>query len=258
MDNKETKDGLEIDFRRLLLVIGKRLWLILLVGILVGGLAFGYSKVTMDLQYSSSVKFYVKNQVPDSPGYNSSQVMAAQDLARTYIVILKTRSVLTQINAEAGMNFSYSQMKSMVSAGIEEESMVFWVKFTCGSSQDAYKLAHATEKVLPERINAMVAEVEEETPLWCVDEAVEIKSPTGPNYKKYGILGGLAGACLTLLLVVVKDLMDTSIHSEEYLTNNYEDVPVLAVIPEISETKNARYGSYGYISRQGETQGGAK
>ena len=257
MENKEKSAGLEIDFRRLLFVVRKHILVILLVGVLVGGLSFGYAKMTMDLKYSSSTMFYVKNQTPDSPGYTNSQVAAAQDLARTYMVILKTRSVLTQINEVAGLNYSYSQLKGMVSTDIQEESMVFWVKFTCSSSQDAYKLAHATQVVLPERINAMVAEVEEETPLWLVDEAVEVKSPTGPDYQKYAILGGLVGIMLTLIIVVIKDLLDTSIHSEEYLSDAYEDVPLLAVIPAVSDAKNGRY-SYHYGNRQEQTQGGAK
>lgn len=257
MENKENSSGLEIDFRRLLFVIRKRFLVILLVGALLGGLSFGYAKMTMDLKYSSSTMFYVKNQVPDSPGYTTSQVSAAQDLARTYMVILKTRSVLTQINQVAGLNYSYGQLKGMVSADIQEESMVFWVKFTCKSSQDAYKLAKATETVLPERINAMVAEVEEETPLWLVDEAVEVKSPTGPDYQKYAILGGLVGIMLTLIIVVIKELLDTSIHSEEYLSDAYEDVPLLAVIPAVSDAKNGHY-SYYYGNRREQDQGGAK
>lgn len=257
MENQEKSTGLEIDFRRLLFVIRKRLWVILLAGVLVGGLSFGYAKMTMDLKYSSSTMFYVKNQAPDSPGYTNSQVAAAQDLARTYMVILKTRSVLTQINQVAGLDYSYSQLKGMVSTGIQEESMVFWVKFTCGSAENAYKLAKATETVLPERINAMVAEVEEETPLWLVDEAVEVKTPTGPDYQKYGFWGVMVGVLLAMIIVVIKDLMDTSIHSEEYLASAYEDVPLLAVIPAVSDTKNGRY-SYHYGNRQEQTPGGAK
>ena len=67
----------------------------------------------------------------------------------------------------------------------------------------------------------------------------------------------MVGILLAMIIVVIKDLMDTSIHSEEYLASAYEDVPLLAVIPAVSDTKNGRY-SYHYGNRQEQTPGGAK
>ena len=252
MENNEAKKGWEIDIRHIWFAIRRRLWLILLTGVLLGSVALGYAVFGITPTYASSVMFYVNNQYPDSPGFSSSQVTAAQELARTYMVILKTRSVLEEVNTKAGLNYSYNQLKGMVSAEAVNETDVFTVTFTCTDPEHAYKLANALEEVLPNKINSEV----DGSALRMVDPAVQNNKRVGPNYSSYTFLGAAFGIAFCLLIVVVADVLDTTVHSEEFLSATYANVPLLAVIPAPDE-KDSRYSNYS-APRQGKTQGGAK
>lgn len=247
MDNKETQNGWEIDIRHILSVVAKKLWMILLAGFLTGSIALGYAMFFITPTYASSVMFYVNNQYPDSPGFSSSQVTAAQELARTYMVILETRSVLEEVNTVAGLNYSYGQLRSMVSAEAVNETDVFVVTVTGTNSYDAYLLANALEQVLPAKINSEV----DGSALRMVDGAVQNNNKVGPNYSKYTFLGAAAGVIISLLIIVVTDILDSTIHSEEYLTAVYGDVPLLAVIPPIGSDK---YGYSNYVPKATQTE----
>lgn len=51
-------------------------------------------------------------------------------------------------------------------------------------------------------------------------------------------MGAVLGALVTMAAVVAGDLLDTSINSEEFLAEAYEDIPLLAVIPDAEDSKS--------------------
>ena len=65
---------------------------------------------------------------------------------------------------------------------------------------------------------------------------------------------------MSLLIIVVADLLDSTIHSEEYLSAVYDDVPLLAVIPPVNGDKNSysSYNSYAAKTTQTEQKGRVK
>jgi hypothetical protein len=66
----------------------------------------------------------------------------------------------------------------------------------------------------------------------------------GPDYKKYVILGALVGVLLSAAIVIIQDLLDTTIKSEEYLSQVYGKFPLLAVIPGTENSKSGYYKGY--------------
>ena len=56
----------------------------------------------------------------------------------------------------------------------------------------------------------------------------------GPSYTKYTVIGALAGAFLYCMYLVVKYLMDDTIHTADDMEKYFDIVP-LAVIPDVSE-----------------------
>jgi len=187
----------------------------------------------------------------DSPGYSSAQITAAKDLASTYMVILESRTVLEEVREKIGGKYSYSQLKSMVSASSINETEVFQVQVTSTDYKDAAVIANCIADVLPAKITAIV----EGSSVRVVDRAVENPNPVGPSYKKYLLLGAAAGMVLSMALVVLIDLTDKSIKSEEYLIQVYGKIPLLAVIPD-SEHAGSSYkkGYYRYSRGYYETE----
>jgi len=252
MENNETRTGIEIDFRHILKVVWRRLWMVLLVGALTGAIAWGYAWFTIEPTYASSVLMCVDNQYPGSPGYSSSQLEAAKILAKTNMDILRSRRVLEEANKRAGLKYSYGQMRGMVSASANEDTHLFTFTVTCESAQNAYKLATAIGEVLP----GVSEEALIGSSVSVIDKAVLNKNPVGPNRARYALLGALVGMSLILLLIVLADIMDTTIRSEDFLAVAYEDVPLLAVIPPVNGS--SKYGYTAKATDKGSAAGGAK
>lgn len=252
MENNEARAGIEIDFQRILKVIWRRLWLVLLAGFLVGAAAWSYAHFMITPTYSSSVLMCVDNQYPGSPGYSSSQLEAAKILAQTNMDILRSRKVLVEAGKVAELKYSYGQMRSMVSASANEETHLFTFTVTCENPNHAYKLAKAIGQVLPGvSEDALIG-----SSVSVIDDAILNKNPVGPDEGRYLMLGFLIGAFITLAIIILDDMMDASIHSEEYLNATYDGIPLLAVIP----LSNATGNKYNYTTKDKHSNpaGGAK
>lgn len=250
MEHKE-KEGVEIDLKRLFLAVLYRWWIILLATIVCGTAAFCYAWFGMAPVYASNVQLFVNNNYVDSPGYSSAQLTAAKDLAATYMVILESRNVLEEVAERTGNKYTYGQLKSMVSASAINETEVFKVQVAGGNYKDVAVIANCIADVLPAKITAIV----EGSSVRVIDYAEENPNPVGPSYEKYLLLGAAIGMVLSVALVIIVDLTDTSIKSEEYLIQVYGKFPLLAVIPD-SESTGSGYkkGYYRYSRGYYETE----
>ena len=85
-----------------------------------------------------------------------------------------------------------------------------------------------------------------------VDRAEDRAQQVGPAQKKYVLIGAAIGAFLAAAILVVLELIDTTIHSEEYLDVTYRDVPLLAVVPGAEGSKGKGYKGYykGYYAAE--------
>lgn len=239
MEKYENRE-IEIDLKRLVVVLWRRLWLLLLVAAVGAGIAFSYAKFFVSPSYSSSVTLYVNNNYVDSPGFSSSQLTAAQDLAKTYMVIMESRNVLQTVAEQTNLGYTYNHLKGMVSATAVNETEIFEVRVTGGNYQHVTQIANAIADVLPEKITSVV----EGSSVRVVDRAVENPNPVGPNYRSYMMLGAVAGFGLCLVALLVLELLDTTIYSEEYLSQRYENIPLLTVIPGAETNTKCSYKGY--------------
>lgn len=258
MEKYEKQEIIEIDVKRLLWVLWRRAWIILLVAALAGGLGYGYARFFITPTYAATTRLYVNNNYVDSPGFSSSQITAAQDLANTYMVILESRSVLEKVREQINLGYTYGQLKNMISAYSVDETEVFEVRVTCVDYRHAAIIANGIAEVLPEKIATVV----EGSSVRVVDYAVENPNPVGPNHQSFLLLGMALGFAVSTIILVVLELLDTTIYSEEYLTQTYENLPLLTVIPGTASTRNGYYKGYyelphkkGSSSKRGGVEG---
>lgn len=235
---KENKELIEIDIKRIFMALLRRWWIVAMAGILCAALLFGYAYFFVTPQYSASIKVYVNNTYgTSSPGFSSSQISAAQSLARTYMVILKSRPVMDEVAEITGLPYTYNQLVNMTMSGTISETEVFETRVTCTNYKHAAQIANAIAEVLPDRIK----EVVEGSSVVVVERAMENPARVSPSYRTHALLGFVIGALLAAAAIVILDLMDNSIHSEEYLEETYQDMPLLAVIPDTENPKASGY-----------------
>jgi len=67
------------------------------------------------------------------------------------------------------------------------------------------------------------------------------------------MIGLLVGFVLSCAVIILIDLLDTTIRDEDYLYQRY-GIPVLAVVPDATETHKSSYGYSHYYGRNGTSR----
>lgn len=232
--NADEKDYLEIDLVHLFQALWKRAWIIALSTFLFGALVCWYAMFIIAPKYTASAMLYVNNSSVNigSVSISAQELTAAQSLVDTYVVILNSRNVLEDVIEETGVTYSYEELKNMISAGPVNSTEIFEVQVESTNAEEAMIIANSICNILP----AKIADVVDGSSVSVVDRAVLPTQKSSPSVTRYTIIGMLIGFLISAVAVVIAELFDQFIRSEEYLLQTYKEIPVLAVIPDLDES----------------------
>ena len=237
-----------IDLIEVARVLLRRWWIIVLSTLIFGLAALGYTRFFIDPLYKASTLMYVNNSDislgSTSFTISNADLTAAQKLVNTYVVILKSRMALNEIIEESGVDYTYEQLKSMISAASVNSTEIFQIVVTSKSPEEAELIANTIAEVLPDKISAIVSGSD----VRIVDYAVIPAHRSSPSYTRNTAIGLLLGFLLSAAAIIITYMLDENIRSEDYLTSTYTDIPLLAVIPDMIGTKQLSGGYYGYGS----------
>ena len=252
---KSTKRSDVIDVLHILKTLLTRAWAILLVGVILAGGAFAYTKVFVKEKFSSHVMLYVNNAdiKAGDISISASDLSAAQSLVDTYIVILKTRTtmenVIDKMEETTGreVNYTPEYILSLVNAEAVNKTEIFKITVTTTDPDEAALIANSIASVMSTRIESIISGT---TPV-LVEPAVPNDQKVSPNTAKNTLIGFLVGIILGAAFFVFFAIIDDTIRSEDYIIETYE-IPVLAKIPNlISDGRKYGNGTYGYSGYNG-------
>lgn len=253
MDNKAKNEEVEIDLLHLLKLLWRKAWIIVIAMILIGAILFTYSMVFITPRYTSTAMMYVNNSSLSLGGasftISASELSAAKSLLDVYVIILKTRITLERVIEEADLDYTYETLNSMVSASSVNGTEVFKISVTSSDPEEAELIADTIVHILPDRI----ADVVDGSSVRLVERAVCPSSKSAPNCTNYAIIGMIIGLILSIGLIIIFDLMDTTVRDEDYLNQKY-DIPVLAVVPDAYTHKKGSYSYYRYSYGKNPTE----
>ena len=235
MDMKETEknEEIEIDLSRLFGAVLNRLWLVVLVSVLCAVTVFLGAFFLIAPEYQSTATFYASNQglsAQNSP--SPGDISASRELVQTYIVVLDTRETLLEVIDHAGVDRTERELRKMIEAEAVDGTEIFQVVVTGTDPQEAERIADAIAHVLPKRISAIV----EGASVKVVDGAVAASRPSSPGYFKCAALGFVLGFAASVAVIVLRELLDTSIRAQEDIAQVCS-YPVLAAIPEVDASE---------------------
>lgn len=246
-----------VDAKRLLGNLWRKSWIVGIVAVVSAALMLCGSLLFVTPRYTASAMLYVSNSsISISSGFSisSSDLTAAQSLVRTYLVVLNSNSTLETVIREAEVSYTCEELREMITADAVNGTEVFEVSVTSEDPKEAKLIANAIAVVLPGRIASVV----DGSTVRVVDYAEDPVKCSYPDYVLNTGIAFAAGAFLTVFVLVAKELANSTIRSEEYLTQTYKDIPLLAVIPDAREKSKSNYHGY-YDSRrahQGNQRGG--
>ena len=238
--NVQQSDELEIDLIKLVKVILQKFWLVAASSLAGTVLALLITVLFITPQYRSSAMFYVNNNsvsLGDAAlSITSSDISASRGLVDSYIVILKARETLLDVIDYAGVDRTYREVGSMISAEAVDNTEIFQVVVTGPDPVEAEKIASAVAYILPKRISSII----EGTSAKIVDSAIVATAPSSPSYAKNIILGFLVGFVFSIVGIVLWMVIDTTIRSEEDITQSCS-YPILAAVPDMMAPSKGGY-----------------
>ena len=230
-----------IDVSYILKAIWRKAWLVTLVTILAGGILLGCTVLFITPKYDASVIMYVNdNSISIGDTLSLSQLDAARDRVSSYLVILNTRTTLEEVIQKAGVDYTYEELKDMITAGPVDETEFFKITVTSTDPYEAAAIANVIDDILAERTEEII----EGTKVRTADHAIVDNRKVSPSITKNTILGMLLGFVVCCAIVATFAVLDETIRDEEYILQTY-DLPVLAKIPDLlSDDGGKKYSSY--------------
>ena len=252
---KDRNEEIEIDLQRLVNAVMNKSWLVGIVAVVCAVVAFLGTFFFITPMYESSVMFYVNNSSLSlgeaAMSITTGDISASRGLVKNYIIILNTRETLNDVIDYADSDLTYSELKKMISAEAVESTEIFEVVVTNSNPKEAEELASAIAYILPKRISTIV----EGTSAKVVDSAVLPSRPSSPNYTKNTLIGFVFGLMLTVAVIVMRDLVDITVRTEEDLQRVCKH-PVLAAVPDmLAPSKGGYYYGYGKEKKQNADHG---
>lgn len=243
----------EIDVLSLFQAWWKKIWLIILTGLIIGGTVCACTIMFATPLYKASILLYVNNNalsVGDTKlSISQGDLTAAQSLVDTYGVILKTRSTLEEVIEKTKVPYTYEDLSKMVESSAVNSTEIFYVEVTSPRPKEAELIANTIGQVLPEKIASIV----DGSSVRIVDPAVIPVKKSSPSITKNTILGFAAGIMISCAFIAFREIHDDQIHGSDYLIDTYA-IPVLAEIPELSSNEHGKdycKSSYGGHIKEG-------
>lgn len=248
----ENTESREIDLLQMASALVKKWWVIAVATVLAGIIAFGYTRLGITPKYEASVMFYVNNS-SISGKLSLADLNAAEKSVKSYCTILESRLSLEEVIREGNFNYTYEQLGKMIDSQAVNGTEIFSVTVTSSDPQEACDIANTIASVLPQK----VADVMEGAKVKVVDYAVVPQTKSSPSTSKNTVLGMLIGFVLSAGVIILLEMFNDTINSEEWLVTTYGDeIPLLSVVPDVNAKSDRRYykygGYYGTATKNGE------
>ena len=213
----------------LLQLLRKKLWLIILMPILFGLVAAGVCWGTMSNDYTAEVSLYVlsKSSTTTTGTVSSSDMTASQYLANDISVMAKSDRVINATAKSLGVD---NLNGYTVAVDNSTTNRVITLKVTGKNPESAAKVADALAK----QTATVSVEVMNLEAVNIVDDAQVPSTPSGPNRPMYTLVAILAGLFIAIAIVVLLDMVDTSIKSDEE-AEELLGLPVLGRMPYVKK-----------------------
>lgn len=233
MENKRIQEEDTIDLGRLFFAVRKKIWLILVVGLLAACGAAGYTKFFVTPTYTSTSTMLVLTK--ETTLASLADLQLGSQLTKDYTVLINSRPVLEQVIENLSLDIDYKSLRESITIDNPVDTRIL----TLSVVQSDPEMAKAVVDELAKVSSAYIGDKMEVTPPKIVEEGEFPVYKTSPNMRKNVMLGFLVGAVLIAGIVIVLELLDDTVKNEDDI-ERYLEIPTLAVVPDVSADKKNR------------------
>ena len=255
MNNSQQTLNNTIDLHRLMVLCRKHIKMLIIWTLLAGVLGFVIAQFVVVPKYTATTEILVNQKhTNDNNGqaYNNQQAdiqmintykdiitnqvilsKASKQLKNPVHVIKPAQKAVYRTNADGtrrlikeaqpavverggkSYNLSTDELRKAISVQTQQNSQVFSLQVKTDDPQESAVVANTVANVFRQQIKKIMS-VNNVT---IVSRASTPDTPSFPNKKLFALAGAVLGLILSFLYILIGDLMDTSIHDDDYLTN---------------------------------------
>ncbi|QDR72380.1 exopolysaccharide biosynthesis protein [Limosilactobacillus reuteri] len=255
MNSSQQTANNTIDLHRLIMLCRKHIKMLIIWTLLAGILGFVVAQFVVVPKYTATTEILVNQKhTNDNNGqaYNNQQAdiqmintykdiitnqvilsKASKQLKNPVKIIKPAQKAVYRTNADGtrrlikeaqpavverggkSYNLSTDELKKAISVQTQQNSQVFSLQVKTDDPQESAVVANTVANVFKQQIKKIMS-VNNVT---IVSRASTPDSPSFPNKKLFALAGAVLGLILSFLYILIGELMDTSVHDDDYLTN---------------------------------------
>jgi capsular polysaccharide biosynthesis protein len=221
-----------LDLREIFQIIRKRLWIILLITILSTSASGAVSYYVLTPSYEASTTIIIGNSPKQSEvsGYDYSDVLMYQQLAKTYGEIAKSRSVAVNASRRLGQGVTPEEILSKITVTTGTDTQVMEITAASISNEDASRTANALSEAFIEEAMRIFPTGN----VQIMDRATLPKNPVSPRPMLNMAIAFFLGLMVSLGVIFLKEYLDNTIKTESDI-HNLLNIPVIGIIPHYKE-----------------------
>lgn len=237
---RRRQNRIEINLLGVLQVFWKKKIGISLMSCMFGLAALGIGLFGITPKYTSYITLYANNSnsVDKTTSITSNDILASVQLVDTYSAIILTDNVLDTVIDELNLSVETEELLDNIRIESVNETEVFKVFVEDSSPERAAEIANKISEIAPQQIESIV----EGCSIKLVNAAKIPTKRSSPNYMKILAIGVLVGFLFSSLFLILKEMSDTRIKSEEDLATF--GFPILSNVPDFAEADKMM--TYGY------------
>jgi len=222
MENKTFEE--EIDLVWIFYTLFRKLWLIIAVAVVFAFGMAGYTYFKIEPTYTSSSTMLVLTK--ETTLTSLADLQLGSQLTKDYTILITSRPVLDEVIENLDLNMNYKQLRSKIAIENPEDTRILSIAVTMNDAEQAKAVVDELATVS----SAFIGDKMEVTPPKIIEEGEVSGTKTGPNITKNTMIGFLAGAFLVCVVVIILELMNDSVQTEEDV-EKYLEIPTLAIVP---------------------------
>ncbi|MFC2403429.1 MAG: YveK family protein [Limosilactobacillus fermentum] len=222
MESEKNTNAIDLQHLWKLFVQHVRMILIWTVGL--GVIAWGLAAFVIPAKYTATTQILVNQRNSnDNNGQAYTNQQADIQMINTYKDIITNQVILKsaskQLANPSGSQRAYAlsvaKLKDSLSVSTQTNSQVFSLSAEAGNPTEAKVIANTVAKVFKKQIRSMM-NVNNVT---IVSEATAPTSQSFPNKKLFALAGLVLGFLISYVYVLVRDLTDTTVRDNDFMTN---------------------------------------
>ncbi len=224
---EQMDDELTIDLRELGILLRRNLWIIIVCMLLAGIIGGSVTYFFVTPQYEATATLIVNARTDQTTSaITNDQIVTAAKLADTYGIIIKSDTVLEQVIENLNLEITYGELQELITTTSVEDTQILEVAITHPDVTVAVAILHEITNVAPE----IILEAVEAGSVKLISNARGSKEPVSPHLAKNIVISALAGAFLSVAIMVLRELFNNTLQTEDDITKKL-GLTVIGVIP---------------------------